>query len=208
MFALRTFARGASRNTSRFASSYSIRSSIRPTLQITAKPSLRPSPATSLAFSTSSSRFDDASQVLAAKLNQELEVESENSKSQTDSDYNVQAFLSQNDYWTLEAKDGEQEVLMRRQYDDEEIFVSFSIADLNSPPMLSEDEADEAYADEEEDGLETAQSGGANTKGAVNQGRTSGGNIKVAPEDSVAPGDRDELRNEEVCSAPFPNHTP
>jgi complement component 1 Q subcomponent-binding protein len=63
--------------------------------------------------------------------------------------------------------------------------------------MMPEEEADDAFADEEED-IETAQSGGANTKGAVNQGRTSGGNIKVAPEDSIAPADREELRNEEV----------
>lgn len=64
--------------------------------------------------------------------------------------------------------------------------------------MMPEEEPDEAFMDEEED-VETAQSGGANTKGAVNQGRTSAGNVKVAPEDSIAPADRDELRNEEVC---------
>ncbi len=73
--------------------------------------------------------------------------------------------------------------------------VYFSIADFNSPPMMPEE--DEAFMDESED-VETSQSGGANTKGAINQGRTSGGNIKVAPEDSIAPADREELRNEEV----------
>ena len=66
--------------------------------------------------------------------------------------------------------------------------------------MEPEDEADEAFMDEDED-VETAQSGGANTKGAINQGRTSGGNIKVAPEDSVSPADRDELYSEEVSHA-------
>lgn len=76
--------------------------------------------------------------------------------------------------------------------------VSFSIADFNSQ-MMPEEEADEAYLDEEDE-IETGQSGGGNTKGAVNQGRTSGGNIKVAPEDSIAPADREELRNEEVCA--------
>ena len=62
--------------------------------------------------------------------------------------------------------------------------------------MMDQDEADEAFADE--DDIEETQSGGANTKGAVNQGRTSGGNIKVAPEDSLAPADREEPSNEEV----------
>jgi len=57
---------------------------------------------------------------------------------------------------------------------------------------------DRALMDEDEEGLETAQSGGANTKGAVNQGRTQGGNIRVAPEDSVAPADRPELDDESM----------
>jgi complement component 1 Q subcomponent-binding protein, mitochondrial len=78
--------------------------------------------------------------------------------------------------------------------------VSFSVADFNTSNMLPEEEADEAFLDEEDD-VETPQSGGANTKGAVNQGRTSAGNIKVAPEDSVAPADREELRNEEVSNS-------
>ena len=51
--------------------------------------------------------------------------------------------------------------------------------------------------DEDADVPEDGQSGGANTKGAVNQGRTSGGNIKVAPEDSVAPADRPELADDQ-----------
>ena len=52
--------------------------------------------------------------------------------------------------------------------------LSFSIADFNAPSMMPEDEADEAYEDEHED-IASAQSGGGNTKGAVNQGRTSAG---------------------------------
>ena len=35
------------------------------------------------------------------------------------------------------------------------------------------------------------QSGGANTKGSVNQGQTQSGNLRVAPEDNVAPSDRE-----------------
>lgn len=49
------------------------------------------------------------------------------------------------------------------------------------------------------------QSGGANTKGAINQGRTSAGNIRVAPEDDIAPADRPELADEESDAQPsFP----
>ena len=54
---------------------------------------------------------------------------------------------------------------------------------------------DPALGDEEESLPEeipgSAQSGGANTKGAINQGQTSAGNIKVAPEDQIAPADRE-----------------
>ena len=42
------------------------------------------------------------------------------------------------------------------------------------------------------------QSGGANTKGAINQGNSADGNFKIAPEDNVAPADREGLRDEEV----------
>ena len=41
------------------------------------------------------------------------------------------------------------------------------------------------------------QQGGAQSKGTINQGRTSGGNINVAPEDRIAPADREELADDE-----------
>lgn len=41
-----------------------------------------------------------------------------------------------------------------------------------------------------------AQSGGADTKGAINQGRTSDGSVRVASEDRIAPADREELDDE------------
>lgn len=67
---------------------------------------------------------------------------------------------------------------------------------MNSEPQ--EPEGDRGlYGDEEEDfPLENEQSGGANTKGSVAQGRTSGGNVRVAPEDGVSPADRPELDDE------------
>jgi complement component 1 Q subcomponent-binding protein len=40
------------------------------------------------------------------------------------------------------------------------------------------------------------QSGGANTKGAINQGGKVDGNFRIAPEDRVAPADREEFDDE------------
>lgn len=58
--------------------------------------------------------------------------------------------------------------------------------------------------DPQDEEMMQSQSGGANTKGSVNQGRTSGGNFKVAPEDDIAPADREELSDsEDVAGAPF-----
>ena len=78
--------------------------------------------------------------------------------------------------------------------------VSFSIADLTN--MDSDNDQDPALYDEDDDSIPeaSAQSGGANTKGAVTAGHTKGGNINIAPEDRVAPTDREELADDE--SAP------
>ena len=54
----------------------------------------------------------------------------------------------------------------------------------------------------DEDVPEEGQSGGGNTKGSINQGRTKGGNFQVAPEDEIAPADRDELRNDNETQEP------
>ena len=66
------------------------------------------------------------------------------------------------------------------------------------PDQLSEDSAlEDEYGDE----VPTdTQSGGAQTKGTINQGHTKGGNINVAPEDRVAPADREELADDESPS--------
>lgn len=76
------------------------------------------------------------------------------------------------------------------------IRITFSIADLNN---MDQDDADQfgedpALSDEEaaEAAATNVQSGGGNTKGSINQGRTKGGNFAVAPEDSIAPSDRAE----------------
>lgn len=200
MFSLRAFSRSLPRLGSRNAANYTTRSAFRPSIQPSlrsAAPLRQPLTARLAAFSTSSSRADTASQELAAKLANEISLESDNAERKTDSDSNVEAFLNSNS-WEVIDNAGEQDVILKRTYDDETILVSFSIADFNTPQMYGEEE-DGAYADEVEDPEDmSAQSGGGNTKGAVNQGRTGGGNFKVAPEDSIAPADREELANEEV----------
>ena len=193
MMSLRAIARAAPRTASRFACS-STTATLRPAFQSALR--LRTSIQIPRCFATSVPRFDDISQELAAKLNQEMQLESEENSAPADSDSNIETFKNQNPHWDIIDESGAQEVLLKRKYDDEDITVSFSIVDFNTPMMENED-ADEAMMDEEDEAIMEGQSGGGNTKGAINQGRTSGGNIKVAPEDSIAPGDHEELRSEE-----------
>lgn len=56
---------------------------------------------------------------------------------------------------------------------------------------------DKAQYDEDESDLTDTQSGGAQSKGTINQGRTNDGNFKIASEDRVAPADRPELADDE-----------
>ena len=49
---------------------------------------------------------------------------------------------------------------------------------------------DNSQFDEEETHLSNNQSGGAQSQGTIDQGRTLDGNLKVTPEDRVAPADR------------------
>ncbi|KAK3715561.1 Mitochondrial acidic protein mam33 [Vermiconidia calcicola] len=198
MLSIRAFARWAPRTTSRIAN-YTTRTPFRPAARSIPKSTTLLAQRFQPAFSTSARRPDEIGQELGAKLESEISIESENNESTTDSDSNVKTFFDENDFWSVEDKEGEQDVVLKRSYDDEQITVSFSIVDFNTPGSMEGEEADEAFMDEDEDAVaaEQGQSGGANTKGAVNQGKTSGGNMKVAPEDSIAPADREELRNEE-----------
>jgi complement component 1 Q subcomponent-binding protein len=59
------------------------------------------------------------------------------------------------------------------------------------------DHEDRALFGDEEDEI-NAQSSGANSKGSNVSGRTSGGNLKVQPEDSLSPADRPELDDEDM----------
>jgi len=198
MHSFRALARAAPRATARLTAS-STRASIRPAFTSSIK--TQTPRAFAAAFSTSRPTFDASAQELAAKLASELQLESENAD-QTASDSNVQSFLSKSD-WQLHDVDGEQIVKLSRKFEDELIEVRFTIADFNNPYPEHED-ADEALMDEDMEFGEH-QSGGANTKGAINQGNSADGNFKIAPEDNVAPADREGLRDEEDNSEPaFP----
>lgn len=63
--------------------------------------------------------------------------------------------------------------------------------------------------DNDVDDIVEGQSGGAHTKGAINQGNTQDGNLRVARENGAAPADREELDDEYDEEAPqqgFPAH--
>lgn len=153
------------------------------------------------AFSTSQAIWEKEGQIdqeLSAKIESELQME----KDIRDSEQypaSVQEYID-NSPFKLHDTPGQEEVVMTRQFGDETIRLSFSIADLDAvnqdPDQLAEDRAlEDEYG---EDIPTDTQSGGANTKGAVNQGRTKGGNIAVAPEDRIAPADRPELANDDA----------
>ncbi|KAF7845844.1 hypothetical protein BT93_L0382 [Corymbia citriodora subsp. variegata] len=145
---------------------------------------------------------DSANQELAAKLESELAYEQQ--EQEDNENPNLKEYLEHSSF-QLQDTPGNEEVSLTRTYGDEKIKVTFSIADFNT----MEDEANEddpALFDEENpDTPSSAQSGGANTKGAVPQGRTSGGNIRVSHEDGVSPADRPEMDNESEDMEPgFP----
>ncbi|KAI4161049.1 MAG: hypothetical protein LQ342_005212 [Letrouitia transgressa] len=133
-------------------------------------------------------------QELSAKIESELQVEKETRDSEQ-LPASIKDFLDNSDF-QLEDAPGQEEVVLKRKFGDESISVTFSIVDLNNidqdPDQLAEDKA--MYDEDAAEAAETnAQSGGANTKGAINQGRTNGGNFNVAPEDSVAESDREAM---------------
>lgn len=190
MLSLRAAARAAPRTVSRIASRSN---SIRPAFNITSR--ITQQAPRIAAFSTTRWRSDENAQQLAIKLDSEIKIETEESASQATSDTNVENFLAENPDWTIEDTAGEQDVYLKRKFEDETVTVHFSIADFNQE-MEPEDDMDAAMGDEEDMDM---QSHGANTKGAINQGQTANRNFKVAPEDSIAPADREELQDE-VCT--------
>ncbi|CAG5149830.1 uncharacterized protein ALTATR162_LOCUS2461 [Alternaria atra] len=192
MMSLRNLARSAPRSAARF-STKAIRpqSSLRQAFQPAAWAA--PIPRLTASFHVSAARRDDSgvNEELVAKLQSEISME-EGMKEDEDLSANIKEYL-ENSPFEIEDKAGNQEVVLTRTYNDEKIRITFTTADLNNNQPgeeLSEDNA--MYDDADMD----VQSGGANTKGAINQGRTQDGNIRVAPEDRIAPADREELEDD------------
>jgi len=137
---------------------------------------------------------------LITKLDSEIQVERDISKPDSSVSESIEEFL-QSSGFQLHDTPGVEDVILTRKFGDEHVQVSFTIADLASGEGIERDMADEdghLFDDEVDRPLESVQSGGANTKGAINKGRTSEGNFSVASEDSVAPADRPELSDEDV----------
>ena len=136
---------------------------------------------------------------LAAKIESELSMEKEMRDPEA-----IPAHLKEyidNSPFDIEDVPGKEEVVMTRTYGDEKIRITFSIDDLNNvdedPDQMPDENSMVDELDDPSDIPTDTQSGGANTKGSINQGRTRGGNVRVAPEDSIAPADRPELTDEE-----------
>ncbi|QDS71444.1 hypothetical protein FKW77_003678 [Venturia effusa] len=190
MLSLRSFARAAPRSISRLSSP----SRFVPRNPILA-PRIQPSAQRWIApFSTSSAR-KEGNELLVEKLKSEYDIET-SEFDEAPGKETIKAFLEDSPF-EIHDTPGIEDVILTRKYNDENIRISFTIADLtNNEPQ--EPEGDRSlYGDEEEDfPLESEQSGGANTKGSVNQGRTSEGNVRMAPEDNASPADRPELDDE------------
>ncbi|KAF2260957.1 mitochondrial glyco protein [Lojkania enalia] len=190
MYALRNLARSAPRSAARF-STKAIR--MQPSLlrQVAIyQPWTKTVPTLTSSFSTSAWRSQDSE--LIAKLQNEISLE-EDMKDDEDLSQNIKEYL-ENSAFEIEDKAGHQEITLKRKYNDETIRVTFTTADLNND-VPSEDEG--VYENDVDDlTYREGQSGGASTKGTINQGTTQDGNVRVAPEDRVAPADREELDDE------------
>ncbi|KAI9723685.1 MAG: hypothetical protein M1812_000985 [Candelaria pacifica] len=198
--------RAITRSTPRAISRYFAPSICRP-LSTIRQPSLTQSswnaaskPTLTAAFSSSRIRQEKEGEVddkLVAKFESELQMEKE-MRDTDEAPVSIKDFL-ENSPFKIQDTPGQEEVVLTRQFGDESIRIAFTIADLNTLDSESDRGFDDpALQDEDASDIpEEGQSGGANTKGSVNQGRTKGGNINVAPEDSIAPADRPELETDE-----------
>lgn len=182
MLSLRAFARAAPRSVSRLATAS------RPQLSAVAKTAAcRSAVAPRLAAFTTSTRRNDA-QTLIAKLENEYSIEENVPEPEAYSD-TLKDFFENSPFEVVD-KDGSEDVILTRKFNKETITVRFTTADINDFPDEEQPNPFEDQAlDEEFDG----QSGGANTKGSVNKGRTSGGNAKVEPEEE---GEFDDAQEE------------
>ncbi|KAF2025051.1 mitochondrial glyco protein [Setomelanomma holmii] len=206
MLALRNLARSAPRSAARLTTK-AVRPQSSPLRSTAAfQPAWTASvPRLTASFSLSARRQDNSgvSDELVAKLQSEISME-EDMKEDHDLSANIKEYL-ENSPFEVEDKAGNQEVVLTRTFGDEKIRITFTTADLDNNVPGEDITEDAAFDDADMD----VQSGGANTKGAINQGKGSDGNIRVAPEDRIAPADREELEEDyedESNQQGFPAH--
>ncbi|KAF2000398.1 regulatory protein-like protein suaprga1 [Amniculicola lignicola CBS 123094] len=201
MFTVRNLARSAPRSIARFSTNAARRPQTSSLLRQAAvyTPSwTRSVPRLTSSFHMSAVRRaeSEGNDELVAKLQSEISMEEE-IKDDDDLSSNIKEYL-ENSPFEITDKPGHQEVVLTRTFGDEKIRVTFSTADLNnSEPTEEDSDMEQAMYDNDVDELiGDGQSGGANSKGAINQGKGQDGNFRVAPEDRVAPADREELDDE------------
>ncbi|KAF2752257.1 mitochondrial glyco protein [Sporormia fimetaria CBS 119925] len=194
MLALRNFARSAPRVARISTRAVRPQPSLFRQAAASQQPAWTSAPRLAASFHISAVRRQesDVQEELVAKLQSEISME-EDMKEDEDLSANIKEYLESSAF-ELHDKPGQQEVALTRTFGDEKIRVTFSTADLNN--VQDAENEDNAFYDEEADEIMDAQSGGANTKGSINQGQKGDGNFRIAPEDRIAPADREELDDE------------
>ncbi|KAK0101290.1 Mitochondrial acidic protein mam33 [Cadophora gregata] len=168
MLSLRSLARAAPRTVSRLSTSAAIRQQAvagasRPSTLLQA--AWKPSRCSTALFSSSAARRATSGETdveLAAKLDSEIQMENE-MKEEGGIPTSVKDYLENGPFEIIDTP-GQEEVVLTRQFGDEKIRVTFSIADLNAmdpeadyqDPAMS-DEADEGSKSAEEQGEESAE---------------------------------------------------
>ncbi|MCJ1446324.1 MAG: hypothetical protein MMC23_006829 [Stictis urceolatum] len=212
MLSIRSIARAVPRTLSRPSTQFSRRSltslsrpsHFQQSFRLAAIPQ-RAALSTSQILKQTAAKEGTTDEELSAKFADELKLERENSDS-SDLPPHLKEFLDSSPFQVQDTL-GDEEVVLTRSFGNEKLRISFTIADLNAidsdPDAYSQDRA--MYDTSDTDLPTETQSGGAQSKNTINQGRTQGGNFNVAPEDEVAPADREELVDEESGAEPsFP----
>ncbi|KAJ9296844.1 hypothetical protein DTO271G3_5043 [Paecilomyces variotii] len=185
MLSLRAFSRSVPRTFSRSVA-LSSRSAVRP-LSTIQKPSFLQSSWKQLArpsypaFSTARILREPAGEgdvELVAKFEEELQHEKASGLEDLDASVQNVKYLLENGPWEVKDIPGEQEVILTRKFGNEDIRVTFTVADLQN--LSEQEDFDDAALSDELDYQHQP----------VNQGRPSG-NIPSHTEDRVAPADRE-----------------
>ncbi|KAL4810111.1 mitochondrial glycoprotein [Aspergillus unguis] len=182
MLSIRAAARTVPRTFSRSIASSSRSSLFRPVsnlpktsfIQPSLKQAIRPSYAT---FSTSRTfKQAEGDAELSAKLEDELKHEKSSGLEDLDSSVQNIQYVLQNNSWEVKDVPGEQEVVLTKKFDNEEIRLTFTVADLQN--LNDHDGLDGLTDDLDYQGHQPAN-------------QAAGGNFAQHPEDSIAPADRE-----------------